>query len=159
MGLCISFHRFLNEAFPMTIIIVPIRKYSKYSVRGKLPLTAWVSRVSHCFTFPLISSSSFPFEEFYIQNVTVLNITLFLKYFLLLCVFLKYIENAIPKVPHTPPPLPYPPIPIFLALASPCMRHIHFDCPMGLSFQWWPTRPSFDTYAARVKGSGVLVSS
>jgi hypothetical protein len=30
---------------------------------------------------------------------------------------------------------------------------------MVLSFQWWPTRPSFDTYAARVKSSGVLVSS
>jgi hypothetical protein len=30
---------------------------------------------------------------------------------------------------------------------------------MGLSFQWWPTRPSFDAYAARVKSSGVLVSS
>jgi hypothetical protein len=32
-------------------------------------------------------------------------------------------------------------------------------CPMGLSFQWWPTRPSFDTYVARVKSSRVLVSS
>jgi hypothetical protein len=30
---------------------------------------------------------------------------------------------------------------------------------MGLSLQWWPTRPSFDTYAARDKSSGVLVSS
>jgi hypothetical protein len=30
---------------------------------------------------------------------------------------------------------------------------------MGLSFQQWPTRPSFDTYAARDKSSGVLVSS
>jgi hypothetical protein len=27
---------------------------------------------------------------------------------------------------------------------------------MGLSFQWWPTRPSFDTYAARDMSSGVL---
>ena len=30
---------------------------------------------------------------------------------------------------------------------------------MGLSLQWWPTRPSFDAYAARDKSSGVLVSS
>jgi hypothetical protein len=30
---------------------------------------------------------------------------------------------------------------------------------MGLCFRWWSTRPSFDTYAARVKSSGVLVSS
>ena len=30
---------------------------------------------------------------------------------------------------------------------------------MGLSFYWWPTRPSFDTYAAKDKSSWVLVSS
>jgi hypothetical protein len=30
---------------------------------------------------------------------------------------------------------------------------------MGLSFQWWPTRPSFDTYAAKDKSFRVLVSS
>jgi hypothetical protein len=30
---------------------------------------------------------------------------------------------------------------------------------MGLSLQWWPTRPSFDTYAAEDKSSRVLVSS
>ena len=28
-----------------------------------------------------------------------------------------------------------------------------------LSLQWWPTRPSFDTYAAKDKSSRVLVSS
>jgi hypothetical protein len=37
----------------------------------------------------------------------------------LLHIFLNYISNAIPKVPHTLPPLPYPPIPICLALAFP----------------------------------------
>ena len=30
---------------------------------------------------------------------------------------------------------------------------------MGLSFKWWPIRPSFATYAARNKSSRVLVSS
>jgi hypothetical protein len=30
---------------------------------------------------------------------------------------------------------------------------------MGLSSQWWPTRPSSDTYAARDMSSGVLVNS
>jgi hypothetical protein len=78
----------------------------------------------------------------------------------LLRIFLIYISNAIPKVPHThPPPLPYPPTPPFWPWRSPVLGHIKFACPMGLSFQWWPTRPSFDTYAARVKSSGVLVSS
>jgi hypothetical protein len=37
-----------------------------------------------------------------------------LFFFFLLRIFLNYISNAIPKVPHTlPPPLPYPLIPIF----------------------------------------------
>jgi hypothetical protein len=42
-----------------------------------------------------------------------------LKYFYY--IFSSYISNAIPKVPHIlPPPLPYPPIPIFLALVFAC---------------------------------------
>jgi hypothetical protein len=41
--------------------------------------------------------------------------------FLLLCIFLNYISNAIPKVPHTlPPPTPLPTHSHFLALAFPC---------------------------------------
>jgi len=61
--------------------------------------------------------------------------------------------------PYPPPPIPYPPIPIFWPWHSPVLGHIKFACPMGLSFQWWLTRPSFDTYAARDTSSGVLVSS
>jgi hypothetical protein len=84
----------------------------------------------------------------------------FEKYFSLLRIFLNYISNAVPKVPHTPPPSrPCPPIPTFWPWHYPVLGHIKFACPMGLSFQWWPTRPSFDTYATRVKSSGVLVSS
>jgi hypothetical protein len=30
---------------------------------------------------------------------------------------------------------------------------------MDLSFQWWPTRPSFDTYAARVKKNIILIAN
>jgi hypothetical protein len=63
------------------------------------------------------------------------------------------------KSPIPSPPLPYPPIPIFWPWCFPVLGHIKFACPMGLSFQWWPTRPSFDTYAARVKSSGLLASS
>jgi hypothetical protein len=60
------------------------------------------------------------------------------------------------KSPMTSPPLPYPPIPTFWPWRSHVLGHIKFANPVGLSFQWWPTRPSFDTYAARVKSSGVL---
>jgi hypothetical protein len=59
----------------------------------------------------------------------------------------------------SPPPFPYPSIPTFWPWHSPVLRHIKFACPMGLSLQWWPTRPSFDTYAARDKSSEVLVRS
>jgi hypothetical protein len=56
--------------------------------------------------------------------------------FFLFRIFLNYISNAIPKVPHTlPTPLPYPPIPIFWTWRSPVLGHIKFACPMGLSFQ------------------------
>jgi hypothetical protein len=58
----------------------------------------------------------------------------FFKIFLLLRIFLNYISNAIPKVPHTLPPLPYLPIPTFWPWHSPVLGHIKFVCPMGLSF-------------------------
>jgi hypothetical protein len=61
--------------------------------------------------------------------------------------------------PYPPTPLPYPPTPPFWPWRSPVLGHIKFASPMGLSFQWWLTRPSFDTYAARDKSSGVLVST
>jgi hypothetical protein len=42
-------------------------------------------------------------------------------FFLLLHIFLNYISNAIPKVPHTlPPHFPTHSFPFFLALAFPC---------------------------------------
>ena len=58
------------------------------------------------------------------------------------------------------PRLPYPPTPTSWPWHSPVLRHIKFSWPMGLSFHWWPTRPSSDTYAARdMSSGGVLVSS
>ena len=55
---------------------------------------------------------------------------------------------------HSPPPLPYPPTPTFWPWHSPVLGHIKFARPMGLSFHWWPTRASSDTYAARDMSSG-----
>jgi hypothetical protein len=59
---------------------------------------------------------------------------LFLKK-ILLGIFLIYISNAIPKVPHTHPRLPYPPNPPFWPWRSPVLGHIKFASPMGPSFQ------------------------
>jgi hypothetical protein len=71
-------------------------------------------------------------------------------FFLKLGIFYIYISNAIPKVPHTlPPPLPYRPTPTSWPWRSPVLGHIKFARPMGLSFHWWPTRPSSDTCASR----------
>jgi hypothetical protein len=78
--------------------------------------------------------------------------------FFLITYFLQLHFQCYPK--SLPPPTPLPTHSHFLALAFPCtVGHITFAWPMDLSFQWWPTRSSFDTYAARVKSSGVLVSS
>jgi hypothetical protein len=60
----------------------------------------------------------------------------------------------------SPTPLPYPPTPTSWPWRSPILSRIKFARPMGLSFQYWLTRPSSDTYAARDTSSrGVLVSS
>jgi hypothetical protein len=69
-------------------------------------------------------------------------------------IFFIYISNAIPKVPHAlPPSLPYSPTPSSWPWRSPVLRHIKV-APMGLSFHWWPIRPSSATYAARDTSSG-----
>jgi hypothetical protein len=46
----------------------------------------------------------------------------------------------------TPSPHHFPthPFPCFWPWRSPVLGHIQFACPMGLSLQWWPTKPSFD---------------
>jgi hypothetical protein len=74
--------------------------------------------------------------------------------FFKLGIFFLYISNYIPKVPHTLPPLPYPPTPTSWPQRSPLLGHIKFAQPMGLSSQRWPTRPSSDTYAAKDMSSG-----
>jgi hypothetical protein len=83
------------------------------------------------------------------------------QHFFYLFLFFYYVFSSITfpmlsqksPTPFTPQ-LPYPPIPIFWPWHSPVLGHIKFAWPMGLSFQWWLTRSSFDTYAVRVKSSG-----
>jgi hypothetical protein len=69
--------------------------------------------------------------------------------------FLHLHFQCYPKSPPYPPtPLPYPPTPTSWPWHSPVLRHIKFASPMGLSFHWWLTRPSSDTYVARDTSSG-----
>ena len=81
--------------------------------------------------------------------------------YFILGIFFIYISNTIPKsTPYPPPPLPYPPTPTSWPWLSPVLRQIKFAQLMDLSFHWWLTRPSSNTYAARDTSSrGVLVSS
>jgi hypothetical protein len=50
----------------------------------------------------------------------IIIILLFYYFIFLLRIFLNYISNDIPKVPHTLPPTPLPTHSHFLALAFPC---------------------------------------
>ena len=74
--------------------------------------------------------------------------------------FIRYVLylyfKCYPKSPHTPPPppLPCPPTPTSWPWCSPVLGLIKFVLPMGLSFHWWPTRPSSATYVARDMSSG-----
>jgi hypothetical protein len=71
-------------------------------------------------------------------------ILFFIRYFLHLH-FKRYLRS-----PLYPPPLFfYPRTPTSWSWHSPVLRHIKFARPRGLSSQWWPTRQSSDTYAAR----------
>ena len=80
-------------------------------------------------------------------------------FFYLLLFFITYFPQwhfqCYPKSPpYSPPHFPTHPFSFFWPWHSPILGHIKFVCPMGLSFQWWPTRPSSDTYAARDMSSG-----
>jgi hypothetical protein len=74
--------------------------------------------------------------------------------FFFLGIFLIYISNATPNVPHFLHPTPLPHTPTSWPWHSPVLRHIKFARPKVFSFQLWPTRPSSDTYAARNTSSG-----
>jgi hypothetical protein len=63
--------------------------------------------------------------------------------------FLHLHFKCYPKSLPDPPPLPYPPTPTSWPWHSPALRHIKFAKPRSFSSQWWQTRPSSDTYAAR----------
>jgi hypothetical protein len=102
---------------------------------------------SSLFSFLQILSTLF-FVEF--DKWDWVEYRLFFFFFFPLRYFLHLYFQCYPKRPHTlPHPLPYPPTPTSWPWRSPVLRHIKFARPMGLSFHWWPTRPSSDTYAAR----------
>ena len=75
---------------------------------------------------------------------------IFISYFLHLH-FKCYPESS-PYPPHIP--CCYPPTPTSWPWRSPVLRHIKFARPRVLSSQWWLTRPSSATYAARDTSSG-----
>jgi hypothetical protein len=75
-------------------------------------------------------------------------------FFLIRYLFHLHVQ-CYPKSPHPlPHPLLHPPTPTSWPWHSPVLRQIKFARPMGLSFPWWPTRPSSDIYAARDTSSG-----
>jgi hypothetical protein len=95
------------------------------------------------------------------QSVVKTGQTFPLGWRLYFVIFFEYLFHlhfqCYPKSPSPPPRLPYPPIPTSWPWHSPVLRHIKFAQQMSLSFHWWPTRPSSDSYAARDTSLGVGV--
>jgi hypothetical protein len=91
------------------------------------------------------------FDSFFIKWNSQYTLKQYFLFYFLLGIYFICISNAIPKVPHM---LPHSPTPTSWPWRSPVLRHIKFAQPMGLSFHWWLTRPSSDTYAARDMSSG-----
>ena len=75
----------------------------------------------------------------------IICFVIFIRYFL----YLHF--KCYPKSSLYPPLalLPYPPTPTSWLWHSAVLGHIKFAIPRDLSSQWWPTRPSSATYAAR----------
>jgi hypothetical protein len=65
------------------------------------------------------------------------------------CFLIRYFPYLHSHCYPKSPPYPPPPTPTSWPWHSPVLRHIKFAWPMGLSFHWWLTRPSSDTYEAR----------
>jgi hypothetical protein len=72
-------------------------------------------------------------------------------YLFIIRYFLYIHFKCYPEISLYPPStlLPYPPTPASWPWLSPVLRHIKFARPRNLSSQWWLTRPSSATYAAR----------
>jgi hypothetical protein len=124
-------------------IYLGVRTYSACPFISRLPNSGWYFVIlSNC-----LQTSWCPWGFFVCLFVLFFNI--FIRYFPHLH-FQWY-----PKSPSYPPThTPYPPTPTFWPWRSPVLGHIKFASPLGRSFQWCPTRPSFGTYAARAKSSG-----
>jgi hypothetical protein len=112
----------------------------------------------HMLPLSVIPPQNLTMASHYIALCLLIKLIFFFIY-----IFIRYFPHlhfqCYPNSPPYPSLLPYLPSPPFWPWCSPVLGHIKFASPMGLSLQWWPTRPSSDTYAARDKSSGVLVSS
>jgi hypothetical protein len=84
---------------------------------------------------------------------TFLNIQLiFFNIIIIGYLFHLHIQCYPKSPPH--PPTSTPPTTQSWPWRSTVLRHTKSAWPMGLSFHWWPTRPSSDTYAAGDTSSG-----
>jgi hypothetical protein len=89
-----------------------------------LPLSHWETLTepssSSVFQVASLRQHSVPVLSYVLGKHSTVLFVFFYDWIFLLGIFLVYIFNAIPKVPHTQPPNPLPTHSPFLALAFPC---------------------------------------
>jgi hypothetical protein len=126
----------------------------------KTSVWAWLERTSlavlnllsqHCYHhwglfFFLISRIFFSFLSSFLSFIL-------LQFYYIFSSFTLQMPSWKSPIP-SPPPAPQPTHFYSLALAFPCTGAYNLCKTKGLSSQWWPTRPSSATYAARDTSSG-----
>jgi hypothetical protein len=119
--------------------------YASSIYMGSGDLNPVLNLCSHWVTTPPALPFIFSKNQLCLINSLSCSFSYFMIFFPFFIRYLAHLHfqcyTKSPPYPPTPTPLPtHSP---FWPWRSPVLGHTKFTCPMGLSFQWWPIRPSF----------------
>jgi hypothetical protein len=146
-----------HSAKPQLFFITPSWFQNQYHLSDSFPLPSTAAEVVTTLTISgtqLLCAHRKHFPE---DFASVMLVSSFIHSFIFLFRYFLYIHFKCYFESSLNPPsalLPYLLTPASLPWCSPVLRQIKFAIPRGLYSQWWPTRPSSATYAAKDTSSG-----